>query len=490
MHYLACDGLNIADVYEKACLAEYLSRIEKKPVFLHIKTVRLMAHAGADIETTYRSQQEIEESETNDPLLHTARILIEQTNFKAQDLVAHYSKVGKEIIERVEILKDRTCLETKQQVMKSIIPDYHRSKKDRVDDSIRQKIFAQAYPQLEQKRIMSSLINFALTDLLIQYPEMLIMGEDVAKKGGVYNVTVDLQKRFGKRRVFDSPLDETSILGTAIGMAQNGFIPVPEIQFLAYVHNAEDQIRGEAASLAFFSNGQYQNPMLIRIPGLAYQKGFGGHFHNDNSIAIFRDIPGLIVACPSNGADAVKILRTLMAKSYQEGRVSIFLEPIALYATKDLIEPGDAAWMNYYPALDQTILLGEVSTHGEGEIHVVSYGNGYYLARQAQLELEKKFNILVKVIDLHWLVPLPIDSLIRALKGAKSILIVDEGRCSGSVSEGLITLLYEHLTHLCPIHRITAEDSFIPLGMSMQLMLPSKQQIIKDILSMLKSKHF
>ena len=105
----------------------------------------------------------------------------------------------------------------------------------------------------------------------------------MGRKGGVYNVTHDLQKRFGAGRVFDTLLDETSILGIAQGAAHIGLLPIPEIQYLAYIHNALDQIRGEAASLQFFSSGQFRNPMVVRVPGLAYQKGFGGHFHNDNT---------------------------------------------------------------------------------------------------------------------------------------------------------------------------------------------------------------
>ena len=137
------------------------------------------------------------------------------------------------------------------------------------------------------------------------------------------------------RKVFNSPLDETSIIGFGIGLAHNGFIPIPEIQFLAYFHNAEDQLRGEAATLPFFSEGRFTNPMVLRVPGLAYQKGFGGHFHNDNSLTIFRDIPGLILAVPSNGADAVRMLRTAVREAYYNGRIVVFIEPIALYMTKD-----------------------------------------------------------------------------------------------------------------------------------------------------------
>src|SRR5207247_1039875 len=127
-------------------------------------------------------------------------------------------------------------------------------------------------------------------------PEVLVSGEDVARKGGVYNVSDDLQRRFGAVRVLDTILDETSILGIAQGAAHIGLLPVPEIQYLAYVHNALDQIRGEAASLQFFSSGQFRSPMVLRLPGLAYQKGFGGHFHNDNSVGALRDIPGLVLA--------------------------------------------------------------------------------------------------------------------------------------------------------------------------------------------------
>ncbi|GIS72487.1 MAG: hypothetical protein CM1200mP10_20640 [Candidatus Neomarinimicrobiota bacterium] len=115
---------------------------------------------------------------------------------------------------------------------------------------------------------MAKLLNYGLSDIMLRYPNTLVFGEDVAQKGGVYHVTADLHSQFGMRRVFNSPLDETSIIGSAIGFAHNGFVPIPEIQFLAYFHNAEDQLRGEASTLAFFSEGQFMNPMVLRVPGV------------------------------------------------------------------------------------------------------------------------------------------------------------------------------------------------------------------------------
>ena len=111
-------------------------------------------------------------------------------------------------------------------------------------------------------------------------------------------------------------------------------MPIPEIQYLAYLHNAEDQLRGEAASLSFFSAGQYRNPLVVRVAGYGYQKGFGGHFHNDNAVAVLRDIPGLVVASPARAADAGPMLRSCVAAAVADGTVSVFLEPIALYHTQ------------------------------------------------------------------------------------------------------------------------------------------------------------
>lgn len=494
VHYLACDGLNIADVYAKAQEADYLARTKKQPVFLHMRCVRLLGHAGSDIESQYNTQEEIEHREADDPLLHTAAILYREGWMSLRAMADLYLD-NKALIEAkaLEVLT-LPRLSSADEVMVSLVPrtgaqsNTSQTINPFPDERQRKEIFAEAYPQLSQKRNLCQHINFALTDLMLQYPQMLIFGEDVGKKGGVYRVTAELQTRFSPRRVFDTLLDETTILGTAIGLAHNGFIPVPEIQFLAYLHNAEDQLRGEAATLAFFSNGQYKNPMLIRIASLAYQKGFGGHFHNDNSIAVLRDLPGVIVACPSNGPDAAKMLRTCMSLAVEQGRVLVFLEPIALYMTKDLHCPGDNEWLFDYPAPDEQISLGEVGVYGEGDTVIISYANGYYLSRQAARVLEEQHALAVKIIDLRWLSPLPKTALLKELAKAKQVLIVDEGRQSASLSEGLVTFLVEEGSAQWIIKRITGKDCFIPLGTAWHYLLPSKEHIIEAVLALQSDK--
>lgn len=487
IHYLACDGLNIFDLYQKTKDAEILARKKKQPVFLHMRCSRLLGHAGSDLELQYSTEAEIREREKRDPLIYTATILRQMNWLRSDEILALYEKNKLLIEAQAENIINLPKLNSAAEIMTSIVPKIKKKPNYlTITPTKRQEIFGNSYSQLTIKRNLCTQINFALTDLMLKDPNIILFGEDVGKKGGVYRVTAGLQNRFGKKRVFDTLLDETTILGTAIGMAHNGFVPIPEIQFLAYLHNAEDQLRGEAATLSFFSNGQYRNPMIIRIAALAYQKGFGGHFHNDNSIAVLRDLPGVIVACPSNGPDAAKMLRTCHQLASVEGRVIVFLEPIALYMTKDLHKTGDLEWLFLYPEVNQKIELGEVGVYGEGEIVIITFGNGFYLARQAAKILEEQKNIKIKIIDLRWLSPLPTKDLLSNLSFVKGILIVDEGRESASISEGLFTLLMENGYAHTVIKRQTGKDCFIPLGTSWQYLLPSKESIVNKVVEITK----
>lgn len=486
IHYIACDGLNIVDCYLKAKEAAYIARTRKKVVFLHMRCVRLLGHAGSDIESQYRNNQDIERTEADDPLLHTAGLIYREGLMSLQDIIELYETNHALISAKALEVLNEGQMDSAADVMASLTPREDKQKCYPIpDDATRRAVYGDAYKNLGVKRNLCQQINFALTDLLLQHPNMVVFGEDVGKKGGVYRVTADLQARFGRRRVFDTILDETTILGTAIGMAHNGFLPVPEIQFLAYLHNAEDQLRGEAATLSFFSNGQYKNPMVLRIASLAYQKGFGGHFHNDNSLAVLRDLPGVIVACPSTGAAAAKLLRTCVTLAQHEGRVVVFIEPIALYMTKDLHEAGDNGWLFSYPPPDKVIPFGEVGVHGQGEIVILTYGNGFYLSCQAMKILSDRYHIEVKAIDLQWLSPLPKEAILREVACARHVLIVDEGRRSGSISEGLMTMLMEYAPAGLKIKRVTGEDCFIPLGRAWQYLLPSRDSIVSAVKSLI-----
>ncbi len=485
--YFECNGLDILDTFEATTKAFKYAREKRKPCFLRIKTVRLLGHAGSDIETIYRSKKQIETNESKDPLKVTAKIILQNSFLSSEQLNDIYINTKKRIDRIAQDIINKKILESDHEIMSPILP----KKRKRITPPIeynREALFGSDWKQINELSFpMGRLLNFALTDIMGQHKEALVFGEDIAKKGGVYHITSKLEKRFGSKRVFNSLLDETSILGTAIGLAHNGFLPIPEIQFLAYIHNAQDQLRGEAATLSFFSNEQFTNGMVIRVASLAYQKGFGGHFHNDNSIAIFRDLPGVIVACPSNGADAVKMLRTCVKEAYEYGRVCVFLEPIALYPMRDLHEPGDNKWCFNYPKnLDENIQVGEFFIDGESkEICILTYGNGYYLSRQARKILSNKYKIEIKIIDLRWITQFDEKKLGSELSKSKRVLIVDECRKSGSLSEALMTLILEECAPLPKVKRLCGKDSYIPLGDAANLVLPQTQDIVDEVVSLL-----
>jgi 2-oxoisovalerate dehydrogenase E1 component len=310
-------------------------------------------------------------------------------------------------------------------------------------------------------------------------PGMCVFGEDVARKGGVYGVTRGLLGRFGAGRVFDTVLDEQAILGLALGAGLAGLLPVPEIQYLAYLHHAADQIRGEAATLPFFSQGRYRNPMVVRVAGYGYSS-FGGHFHNDSTVAGLRDIPGLIIASPARPGDAAAMLRTCLAAAEADGSVCVFLEPIALYHARDLHAPGDGGWQEDYlpPARwdPAHVPAGEARTYGDGsDLTVVTFGNGLRLSLRAAARLAAA-GIGCRVVDLRWLSPLPAGDIVREAGAAGRVLVADETRRSGGVSEAVITALAD-AGFSGQVARVTSEDSFVPLGDAAATVLLSQEGI-------------
>jgi 2-oxoisovalerate dehydrogenase E1 component len=477
LHYFSCDGLDIYDTYRVTREAASHVRLRQQPVFLHVRMVRFYGHAGADIPTTYLSREEVEAEEAQDPLLHTVRLMDEAGALTPAAAAAIYEETEARVRRIAAEVVTRPRLRTASEVMAHLIPPPRECRPvDGPSAEARTAAFGSDLQVMAAPQIMSRLINWALTDLMLTHGELVLMGEDIGRKGGVYGVTQKLASRFGRARVIDTLLDEQSILGLSIGMAHNGFVPVPEIQFLAYLHNAEDQLRGEAATLPFFSKGQYTNPMVVRVAGLGYQKGFGGHFHNDNSVAVLRDIPGLILACPSNGADAAKMLRECVRLAREEQRLVVFLEPIALYPMRDLHAAGDGGWMMLYPEPSERIRIGEVGRHGEGEdLAILTFGNGTYLAHQARRRLAEE-GIDARIIDIRWLSPLPEDGIVAAVAGCRNVLIVDETRRSGGVAESLMALLTERTK--VPHARLTAKDSFIATGPAYGATMPSADDIV------------
>jgi 2-oxoisovalerate dehydrogenase E1 component len=486
LDYFHANGLDLAQGYEQVARAVHHCRTTRRPTFLHLSTTRIMGHAGTDFEIEWRSVEELVALEATDPLLRSAEIALESGLYTRESLLAQYERIRAKCFAAAAEADRRPKLDRFADVVAPLAPyspPEVSAEARRADYAERRNEAFGGADKLPEKlppRHLAVQINQALHDLFAKYPEALLFGEDVAQKGGVYTVTRGLHKAFRNARVFNTLLDETMILGLAQGFANMGLLPFPEIQYLAYFHNACDQIRGEAASLQFFSNDQYRNPMVVRIAGLGYQRGFGGHFHNDNSIAALRDIPGLVVGCASRGDDAVTMLRTLAALAKVDGRVSVFLEPIALYMTKDLHEPGDAQWLTAYPPPDQAMPLGEGRIYecDAGDLVIFTYGNGVPMSLRAARAIGEKHGWKTRVVDLRWLVPLDEAFIAGQAGSASRIIVVDEGRHSAGVGEGVITAIVEAGLGATPLRRVVGADTYTPLAGAAFLVLPGEADIV------------
>lgn len=489
MTYHDTAGQSPVELLQTLDLAVAGVRQQRRPAIVRLETVRFMGHAGSDAEIAYRSTREIEADHPKDPLLATAAALVAAGVWSAEEVGARYEEVRQEVAEAAAAVP-RRYLETAQQVVAPIVESHPEqvAAASALAAPDRAEHFRGKLPEDQGPMTLAQAVNASLRDVMVARREVAVFGEDVARKGGVYGVTRGLQRAFGAHRVFDTLLDEQTVLGTALGSALAGFLPVPEIQYLAYLHNAEDQLRGEAATLRFFSAGQFENGMVVRIAGLAYQKGFGGHFHNDNSVAVLRDIPGLMLAVPSHPASAPGLLRRCIALAREEGRVCVFLEPIALYHQRDLHE-GDGRWLADYDPPERWAHVDARATglrqvRDGDDLLLVTFGNGVPMSLRAADELSARRSGEAAVVDLQWLAPLPTEELLAVAAGYRRVLVVDETRRSGGVSEAVVTALVDG-GYDGRVARVTSTDSFIPLGPAADHVLLGVPEIIAAAQSLL-----
>ena len=491
LHYVRADG-EFDEIHDTVVEAVTDARTHRRPVFVHLPVVRLWGHAGSDIETGYRSQEEIRFDEARDPLLAIARRLAALAAATPEQLAEVVARARKEVSAAAEDAAGRAPLASRTEVVRPLAPYDHEATRAALTPAApadrRQRADGRLPEEAESAgtRTLAAHLNAALQDELLAAPDLLVFGEDVGRKGGVYGVTARLQERFGQDRVFDTLLDETTILGLAQGAGLLGLLAVPEIQYLAYLHNAIDQLRGEAASTSFFSDGRFTTPMVVRLPGLAYQKGFGGHFHNDNAIAALLEIPGLVVASPSRGDDAARLLRGCLATARANGRVVCFLEPIALYHERDLFEEGDGLWCSDYPPPPEVLLPGEVGTYGpaDADVVVLTFANGVRMARRAA----RQAGVEARVVDLRWLAPLPWDAIEEQVAGARHVVVVDECRASGGIADRLLAGLHQRRPQLA-LSAVTSADSYLPLGPAADHVVLTEQQIAEMLLQAHASGH-
>jgi 2-oxoisovalerate dehydrogenase E1 component beta subunit len=308
---------------------------------------------------------------------------------------------------------------------------------------------------------MIEAINDALAIMMERDPDVVIMGEDVGYFGGVFRATAGLQKRFGKTRVFDTPISECGIIGVAVGMGAYGLRPVPEIQFADYIYPGLDQLISEAARMRYRSAGEFIAPLTVRAP---FGGGiFGGQTHSQSPEALFTHVAGLKTVVPSTPHDA----KGLLIAAIEDNDPVIFFEPKRIYngpfdgyydhpAKPWGVHPGSKVPEGYY-----SIPLGKARIVREGSaLTVLAYGTMIHVAEAVLAEK----GVDAEIIDLRTLVPLDIAAVEKSVEKTGKCLIIHEATRTSGFGAELSALVQERcFYHLeAPIERVTGFDTPYP----------------------------
>jgi pyruvate dehydrogenase E1 component beta subunit len=307
-------------------------------------------------------------------------------------------------------------------------------------------------------------VNDALRIEMKRDERVVVLGEDVGKFGGVFRATSGLYEEFGGNRCIDTPLSETGIIGTAIGMALYGMRPVPEIQFADFIFPAFDQIVNELAKFRYRSGGQFPCPVVIRTP---YGGGIrGGHYHSQSPEALFVHTPGLKVVIPSTPEDAKGLLLSAM----RQNDPLLFMEPKRMYR----------AARGEVPEGDYTVPIGKARIAAAGDqVTVIAYGSMTHTALEAAEEAGKQ-GISMEVIDLRTLLPFDIDTILASVRKTGRVVVVHEApRTCGYGAELVASIQERAMEHLqAPILRVTGYDTPFPYTLEHEY-LPNPGRIVE-----------
>jgi 2-oxoisovalerate dehydrogenase E1 component len=471
---LEVDGTDFVQSYSTLKHAAEYCRAGRGPALVRASVIRPYSHSLSDDEKSYKPQAEREREAARDPLVTFPEFLIRE------------GLLNRHGVERMTREIDLEVQELTQKVLRESPPapgsifDFLYS--DKIDP--RSEVFA-VEPQFEGgARTMVDSINRTLAEEMRRDPRVIVFGEDVADcsreeylpevkgKGGVFKATAGLQREFGSKRCFNTPIAEAGIVGRAIGMAVCGLKPVPEIQFFDYIWPAMMQIRSELANLRWRSNNGFSCPMVIRVPIGGYLTG-GAIYHSQCGEVIFTHIPGLRVVFPSNALDACGLLRTAIRCDDPV----LFLEHKKLYR-----EPYNRS---PHPGAEYTIPFGKAKAVKLGQnLTIVTYGALVQKSLQAALQLEQKFrNASVEVIDLRSLSPYDWEAIAESVRKTSRVLIAHEDMLSfGYGAELGARIAGELFSDLdAPVGRVAALDTWVAYHPRMEdEILPQVQDIIRE----------
>lgn len=465
------DGCDILEAYRVMGEATAHVRSGGGPVLVHAHVVRPYSHSLSDDERLYKPQALRDREALRDPLVQTASLLREQYAVTSEEL----DRIEAEVVAEINEAADRALGSVQPKPGTWAVNIYSPTA-----DPCGAEFDAPAEFADQAPKTMVDLLNACMRDEMARDERIVVFGEDVADasheealaevkgKGGVFKVTHGLQRTFGSRRVFNSPLAEANIVGRAIGMAMRGLRPVVEIQFFDYIWTAFMQLRDELATIRWRSGGQWTAPVVVRVPIGGYLKG-GGPYHSQSGEVVFTHIPGLRVVMPATALDANGLLRTAIRCDDPV----IFLEHKHLYRQTHNKSP--------YPGPDFMVPFGQAATvRAGGDLTVITYGATVVRSVQAARRIEAETGNQVEVIDLRSLAPYDWSAIAASVKRTHRALVVHEDQLSWGYGAEIAARIGDELFPFldAPVRRVAAKDTFIAYAPSLEeTILPQPESI-------------
>ena len=437
------------------------ARKGKGPSVIVSNVVRLYPHSSSDDQRKYRAEAELEADKKRDPILRFENSCMKENTIKMKE----FDKIRNEVSAIVD--EETLWAEKQDHPAPSTALDFNYSTEPPLAET--------PFNKISDKIVMVDAINHALSEEMEQNKKMVMFGEDIADpKGGVFTATRGLTNKFGKKRVFNSPLAEASIVGTAIGMACSGWKPVIEIQFADYIWPAFMQIRNELASMRYRSNNMWNCPVVLRVAVGGYIHG--GLCHSQSIDSYFMHMPGIRIAYPSNAADAKGLLKAACRMD----------DPVIFMEHKGLYRQGFAS--SAEPDKDYILPFGQAKVVQEGTVlTILTWG----AMVQKSIEAVKKEKIeegIVEIIDLRTLNPLDEETIGTSVHKTGKVLVVHEDNLTNGPGAEIAAIVadryFEDLDG--PVKRVASADSHVPFNwfLEEEVLLQTKniQIVLKELL--------
>ncbi|HOJ03730.1 MAG TPA: dehydrogenase E1 component subunit alpha/beta [Bacteroidota bacterium] len=452
------DGTNLFETHDAFARAVARARRGEGPTVIVTDVVRLLPHSSSDDQTKYRSKEELERDRQRDPINRLKDAMIGAGMLSEEEFTALEQIVLDEVNAATDIAEAKPLPEPSTAM-------HFLYSHEKLDLRYEQDL------PVGTKTVIVDAINHALHEEMERNEHIIVYGQDVEDgKGGVFTATKGLSTRFGTNRCFNSPLAESSIVGTAVGLAVRGFKPVVEIQFGDYIWTAMMHIRNEVATMRYRSNNDFSAPVVMRVPVGGYIHG--GLCHSQSIDGYFTHLPGIHIVYPSTAADAKALLKTACRMD----------DPVMFLEHKGMYRQAYAASLE--PDPEFLLPFGKASVRREGsDVTIVTWGALVYKALEAARVLDKE-GLSLEVIDLRTLVPLDMDTVLASVAKTSRVLIAHEDNLTGGFGGEVAARIAERGFDLldAPVMRLGAKDCHIPYSWSLEgEILPQDKDIISAV---------